>query len=127
MGVDPPPAAPQRMLRIKKKKKPTFVPPASASAAPADSDAPTPAPPVTKKHAWQHVAQVREDLRESFRPRSTEEELGSVRFYRPADPTAGPATQRGPTTQRGPNLKFTPTARSEATVAIRPASSAIGL
>ena len=34
MRVDEPPAAPQRILRIKKKQKPGFVPPASASAAP---------------------------------------------------------------------------------------------
>ena len=38
-GVDTPPdEAPQRILRIKKKQKPGFVPPASASAAPTDGD-----------------------------------------------------------------------------------------
>ena len=114
MGVDPPPAAPQRILRIMKKQKPGFVPPASATAAPAaDSDARAPAPPVTKKHAWQHVEHVRKDLRETFRSQSTEEELASVRLYRPADPAATPAgvdTQRGSTTQRGSSPKFTPTA-----------------
>ena len=111
MGVDTPPAASPRLLRIKKKQKPGFVPPASATAA-TDSDARASAPPGTKKHAWQHVEHVRKDLDEMFRKRSTEDELDSVRFYRPADPAATPAevdTQRGSTTQRGSSLKFTPT------------------
>ena len=54
---------------------------------------------------------VRKDLKGSFRIRSTEEDIGSVRYFRPADPTATPtegATQRG-STQRGSTLKFTQT------------------
>ena len=108
MGVDAPPAAPPRLLRIKKKQKSDFVPPAGTTAA-TDSDARASAPPGTKKHAWQHVEHVRTDLQGTFRIRSTEEQLDSVRFYRSADPAATPAegdTQRGPT-QRGSNLKFT--------------------
>ena len=105
MGVDNPPEAPQRLLRIKKKQKPGFVPPASASAAPADGGARAPAPPVAAKHAWQHADLVRKDLSEMFRPRSTEQELGSIRAYSaPTDSAAtpaGPDTQRGSTTQRG--------------------------
>ena len=99
MRVDDPPGAPQHLLRIKKKAKPGFVPPASATAAPIGSEARAPAPPATKMHAWQHVAQVRKDLAEMFRPRSTEEELDSVRKYAaPTNPTVTPAgldTQRG--------------------------------
>ena len=95
MGADPP----KRLLRIKKKPKPGFVPLAGATAATAGSDPRASAPPVAKKkHAWQNVEHVRADLKGTFRMKSTEEELESVRFYRPADPAATPAeggTQRG--------------------------------
>ena len=84
---------------------------ASATAATAGSDTRPSAAPITKKHAWQHVEMVRADLKGSYRARSTEDDINSVRYFRPADPTATPtegATQRGPT-QRGPTLKSTPT------------------
>ena len=112
MGADPPPAgASPRLLRIKKKLKPGFVAPASATAATAGSDARPSAPPITKKHAFQHVEMIREDLKGSFRIRSTEEDIDSVRYFQPADPTATPTeggTQRG-STQRGSTPKFTQT------------------
>ena len=112
MGVDSPPAgASPRLLRIKKKPKPGFVAPASATAATAGSDARPSSPPITKKHAFQHVEMVRADLKGSYRTRSTEEDIDSVRYFQPADPTATPtegATQRG-STQRGSTPKFTQT------------------
>ena len=101
MGVDPPPAeASPRPLRIKKKPKPGFVAPASATAATAGSDARPSAPPITKKHAWQHVEIVRKDLKGSFRIRNTQEDIDSVRYFRPADPAATP-TEGGTAFPRG--------------------------
>ena len=84
---------------------------ASATAATAGSDTRPSAAPITKKHAWQHVGMVRADLQGPYRARSTEEDINSVRYFRPADPAVTPTeggTQRG-LTQRGPTLKFTPT------------------
>ena len=103
MGVDPPPAgASPRLLRIKKKLKPGFVAPASATAATAGSDARPSAPPITKKHSFQHVEMVREDLKGPFRIRSTEEDIDSVRNLKPVDPTA--TRQRGPPNEDPPNV-----------------------
>ena len=65
-------------------------------------------------HAWQHVNQVRKDLSEMRRPRSTQDEIGSVVSFlaAPSDPAvapAGPSSQRGPSSsQRGSSPKFTP-------------------
>ena len=69
MEADPP----KRLLRIKKKPKPGFVPLAGATAATAGSDPRASAPPVAKKHAWQNVEHVRTDLKDTFRMKSTEE------------------------------------------------------
>ena len=64
-------------------------------------------------HAWQHVNQVREDLGEMRRPRSTQEDIGSVSFLAaPTDPAVAPAgssSQRVSSLQRGSTPKFIPT------------------
>ena len=103
-------AAAPRPLRIKKKPTPAGLKaPAGATAATAaNSDARPPGASTLRKHAWQYVDMVREDLGDSFRPRSTEEDVNAVRqFHRSETPAEG-STQRGPT-QRGPIPKFTQT------------------
>ena len=102
MQVDNPPPAPRRPLRIKKKARAGNVPPVSAPAASAGDETRAPAAPASKMHAWQHVNQVREDLREMRRPRSTQDEIGSVVSFlaAPTDPAVAPA---GPSSQRGPS------------------------
>ena len=110
MQGDVPPKAPPRPLRIAKKPKRDSAPSASAAAAPMGSEAQAPAPPATKMHAWQQVAQFRKDLSEMRRPPGTQEEVDSVRSYTgPTIPIAvptGPDSQRGSNTQRGSTLKF---------------------
>ena len=107
----PPAAAATRLLRIKKKPKPGLLAPAGATEATADSDARPPGATTLRKHVWQNVGIVREDLANSFRTRSTEEDVDAVRYSQPTDRSETPAegsTQRG-STQRGSIPKFTQT------------------
>ena len=87
----PPAAAAPRPLRIKKKPKPPgLLAPAGATAATANSDARPPGAATLRKHVWQNVDIVRADLGNSFRPRSTEEDVNAVRQFRPLeDPGRG--------------------------------------
>ena len=92
----------------------TCLTPVSAPAASTGDEARAPAVPAPKMYAWQHVNQVRKDLSEMRRPRSTQDEIGSVVSFlaAPSDPAvapAGPSSQRGPSSsQRGSSPKFTP-------------------
>ena len=82
----PPAAAAPRPLRIKKKPKPPgLLAPAGATEATANSDARPPGASTLRKHVWQNVDIVRADLANSFRPRSTEEDVDAVRYFQPTD------------------------------------------
>ena len=88
----PPAAAAPRPLRIKKKSKPPgLLAPAGATKATTDSDARPPGATTLRKHVWQNVDIVREDLANSFRPRSTEEDVDAVRYFQPTDRSKTPA------------------------------------